>query len=330
MSTSNIYHLEDYLTSQMQEDDSDSDSEEEKPRSRELDKFYDVELQVDTELGAQYQELVKKNCQGIKRGDLIAINRKRDRNEGVLIWDGNKACHLSGYPDDYGCVPREFSVITEFPINYWLEKVCHNCYVPFCHRDYGQHILTNLELMSTAISRSQMDVGVDYESEWQLLLTYKGIDYEVPTITYVHTYRTHVEVESQKYEIYIHIRNYFKEIANEDLLRMIHEIYEHAPMETLYYHAERNFDGEELKDLLSVPEFDEKHSLCLEIDLLPQDCSMSSHASKDKGPILSDNDLDQLNHELIRWYQHKLTHHYDHIMDIGNDETLFPQLAEPN
>jgi hypothetical protein len=331
MSTSKIFHLEDYFQKPSRSDESESDSDlesEVKFKTSQVSKFYDVEFNLDEEIGAEYQEFVKEHCQGIRRGDLIALEHNRDRNSDVLIWDGNKAQPLSGYPDEYGCVPREFSVITEFPINYWLENVCHNCYVPFCHQDYLSSILSNLQLLTTRVSRSGMDLPVDCGSDWQIHFTHKGINYEVPSITYVNLYKTHFEVNSQKYEIYIQIPNYFKEIADDHLIAMIRNIYEQAPMSTLYYHAERDQSGEDLKDILQVDKFDLEHSLCLVIDLLPSECSFSSFKSKETTPILSDSDRDELNQKIICVEQHKLTHYYKNINDIYQDEALYPNTID--
>jgi hypothetical protein len=56
----------------------------------------------------------------IKRGDIVENNEESGyRTSGVYIWDGKKSISLSTTPDDYGTIPIEFRVISEFPIDYW-------------------------------------------------------------------------------------------------------------------------------------------------------------------------------------------------------------------
>jgi hypothetical protein len=57
-----------------------------------------------------------------------------DRNDNLFIYDGSKILELSREPDDYGTIPDEFGVISEFPPRYWhcteSRGVVHNELVP--------------------------------------------------------------------------------------------------------------------------------------------------------------------------------------------------------
>ena len=89
---------------------------------------------------AQYilQKLKSQNIQPI-RGDIFWQKNKHYRNDGVLIYDGQQFIALEDRPDDYGTIPQQFEVITEFPPLYWVEAIDHNEYIwP------GQIILKNL------------------------------------------------------------------------------------------------------------------------------------------------------------------------------------------
>src|ERR1700733_11987607 len=89
------------------------------------DQFHDIEYHLDEPIGHEYQQQVR-HIPGLRRGDLISLVHDQYRNTDVLIWDGQKAIPLAGEPDEYGCIPRSFSVITEFPLDYWKDQIAHN------------------------------------------------------------------------------------------------------------------------------------------------------------------------------------------------------------
>jgi hypothetical protein len=67
----------------------------------------------------------------IKRGDVIDIIKEEDRyrNDGKLIWNGEKALFLETSIDEYGAVPKEFIVYEEeFSPDYWSSNITHNNY----------------------------------------------------------------------------------------------------------------------------------------------------------------------------------------------------------
>jgi len=70
---------------------------------------------------------------GIKRGDIIRAVPFGYRNDGVQIWDGEKAIELEDDPDDYGTLPRCFEIdgINEFTPDYWHGHIDHNAFVWF-------------------------------------------------------------------------------------------------------------------------------------------------------------------------------------------------------
>ena len=65
----------------------------------------------------------------LKRGDLLSLepNKDRYRNEGLYIWDGEKAVELDDMIDEYGALPRSFMVSDkEFSPHYWVQGMAHN------------------------------------------------------------------------------------------------------------------------------------------------------------------------------------------------------------
>lgn len=67
-----------------------------------------------------------------KRGDVVIMKQFSGyRNNGILIYDGEKLRSLEFDIDDYGSVPKSMKVITEFPINYWEGIILHNKIVHF-------------------------------------------------------------------------------------------------------------------------------------------------------------------------------------------------------
>jgi len=63
----------------------------------------------------------------IKRGDIIEIDDVSGyRNDGKVIWDGNTVMNLCFDIDDYGSVPPEFTIGTEFLADHWIHVIEHN------------------------------------------------------------------------------------------------------------------------------------------------------------------------------------------------------------
>lgn len=87
-----------------------------------------------------------------KKGDIIDLieESRRYRNDGKLIWNGNKAIFLESNPniDEYGHVPTNFIVSDgEFNPTYWTQSICHNnCYFP-C-KSYREQVVNSLSFDS--------------------------------------------------------------------------------------------------------------------------------------------------------------------------------------
>ena len=64
---------------------------------------------------------------GVKRGDLVYFSSvPKYRNSGVLIYNGKYLENLDYEVDDYGVIPIDYQVITEFPLTHWLDILPHN------------------------------------------------------------------------------------------------------------------------------------------------------------------------------------------------------------
>jgi hypothetical protein len=99
----------------------------------------------------KYLKRKDKGTLKLTRGDLIYLEPELGyRNSGKYIFDGKEIKDLnydidpsraatsevdprpcSRVNEDYGSIPEEFQVITEFPIHYWDNRIEHNTLVPF-------------------------------------------------------------------------------------------------------------------------------------------------------------------------------------------------------
>lgn len=58
----------------------------------------------------------------LARGDLVRFGCNSDyRNDGIVIYDGTKFVDLDYDKYMYGCIPLEFQVVTEFPVDHWCD-----------------------------------------------------------------------------------------------------------------------------------------------------------------------------------------------------------------
>jgi hypothetical protein len=115
----------------------------------------------------------------IKKGDIISISRddnhprRRNDNDGTVIWDGSKAVPLRQITNEYkyippevygyGGVPRVFSVITEFEPNHWLHSIDYNDLVPFDHVPFKSDICKYFNFRS------------DFTEKWGKLYNYLAV-----------------------------------------------------------------------------------------------------------------------------------------------------------
>ncbi len=91
----------------------------------------------------------------LRRGDLISTHAEHGyRNQEISIYDGVNIVNLCYDYDDYGCVPEQFKVIQEFPINYWKDDwkisdvrkrgIDHNNIVWFDHNIVKDQCIKNI------------------------------------------------------------------------------------------------------------------------------------------------------------------------------------------
>lgn len=87
---------------------------------------------------------------GLKRGDIIDTveEKSRYRNDGKMIWTGEKAIFLEYQEkiDENGYIPQSF-VVTPFEFNpmYWSETIDHN-YIYWPCLEYREHVRDSLIL----------------------------------------------------------------------------------------------------------------------------------------------------------------------------------------
>lgn len=106
----------------------------------------------------------------LKRGDIVAFaDQIGYRNMGKSIYDGNDLVSLDYLSaDDYGIVPKEFTIGDEFTLNHWMKEVSfvnddgkliyggplidHNTYVWLDARKYRKEMIGNITLDEEAYS----------------------------------------------------------------------------------------------------------------------------------------------------------------------------------
>ena len=97
----------------------------------------------------------------LKRGDLIAPKSDLYRNDNIFIYDGKKFILLNYEVDDYGSVPAQFKAVSEFPIDYWVNRIDHNYHI-------------NADPKKFKFGRVQNLGKGKYSSFHQIPATYKG------------------------------------------------------------------------------------------------------------------------------------------------------------
>ena len=61
----------------------------------------------------------------IERGDIVQFEKECYRNDFKLIWDGKKLINLEFDVDEYGNLPKQFTM-DEFSVDYWDKAIAHN------------------------------------------------------------------------------------------------------------------------------------------------------------------------------------------------------------
>lgn len=120
-------------------------------------------------------EYLRNEHADLRRGDIIRYTEDAGyRNNGVVIFDGEKIVPLYYEVDDYDSLPQEFRVIEgEVPINYWHygddEGISHNTIVWFDHQHVREQALANIKF-------GKIETG-----DWMLYTTfvYNGKEYRI-------------------------------------------------------------------------------------------------------------------------------------------------------
>lgn len=71
--------------------------------------------------------------QGLKKGDVVSLQRVRYTHENLMIWNGNRFIDLQKEIDERGAIPFDFPVITEFPMGYWQRILLYRYGFGFNH-----------------------------------------------------------------------------------------------------------------------------------------------------------------------------------------------------
>ena len=91
-------------------------------------KYADADFDIETGVMEEITEYIRRGIDRMPllRGDVIYFSWMGDyRNDGKVMWDGEKAVNLSFDIDEYGSVPREFT-FPEFPLDHFFDSIVHN------------------------------------------------------------------------------------------------------------------------------------------------------------------------------------------------------------
>lgn len=99
---------------------------------------------------SKFLEIILKHLLKIKadlrRGDIVWIEAFNDyRNDGKFIFSGKVLEQLEFDIDEYGSVPSNYTVIDEFPIDYWIQVIDHNQIIWLNVDPYKDQLLLNAQ-----------------------------------------------------------------------------------------------------------------------------------------------------------------------------------------
>lgn len=168
------------------------------PRKSGRCNFYEIDLpggeidEMTEKIINRANEFIKENPIGNKLiyGDIVHITNFGDyRNDGKLIFDGQKLIALADEPDDYGNLPQKFHVIEHnVPIDYWADSNDHNYIVWFDH--------------TKRFIREQCLKNIKYEQIDGAYVMYTEIRYIDKKIYYIiFDYIEDIEYDDNTYEI---------------------------------------------------------------------------------------------------------------------------------
>jgi hypothetical protein len=115
----------------------------------------------------------------LRRGDVVEITDVNNyRNDGRVIWNGKKFIALDYDIDEYGAVPKEFLILTEFPPMYWEFAIDHN---------YIQHVKAS-DL--TFVGEKVFPEDPDEEIKYIYTFSYKGTNWTIVSDSKIKTSST--------------------------------------------------------------------------------------------------------------------------------------------
>ena len=90
---------------------------------------HQLELFVKILLSLEIETDYLKRRDDLRYGDIIRHNFFNYRNNGVFLYNGDIAVHLSTQNDSNGSIPRTFPAVSEFPIMYFSDAIQLNKHV---------------------------------------------------------------------------------------------------------------------------------------------------------------------------------------------------------
>lgn len=107
------------------------------------------------------KQLVKDK---FKKGDILHDSKYDYRNDGKYVFDGEKFIDLNNEIDDYGSAPDIFLNITDVPLNFWTESICHNSLVwcDFSDMQIMNILSLNKYLNICMVTHNEINYGIIY------------------------------------------------------------------------------------------------------------------------------------------------------------------------
>ena len=157
-----------------------------------------------------YTEYIKNNMPDqyarLKKGDIIGFPYNNDNNEGIMIWDGEKACRLANnsYICEDGYVPNIYMLAPDnhFSPTYWNDAIYQNHYFFVC-KEYLQEICESLEF-------SELIIGdIISGPEWNGYFTHLNVRYTVMITTEKEISVKEITQEAVQFEL-LNVNKFFR------------------------------------------------------------------------------------------------------------------------
>lgn len=144
---------------------------------------------TEKELNIGLRYLLDNNVE-LKRGDLISFESAETyRNDGLCIFDGQKIINLQHRTDEYGHLPSQFKLLTEFPLDYFHGKsdrrrIVHNTTMWLDMDTFREQMLENVRFDDelTKDGEYMMYTSIKHDGKTYYIVLFDEIGSDEPKI----------------------------------------------------------------------------------------------------------------------------------------------------